>query len=284
MNNKKVGVLGAGTMGVGIAHVFGEYGYDVIAIDKSPQSLAKFDELLEQSYKVQCFLGKPQSDLQTIKQRIQKSTDLQLLKDCDFLIENTTESEESKTKLLEQLNPILKSDCLIVINTSCIPILSLSKAVDHPERMVGIHFMNPVPVKTFVEIIKTNVLSAEALAKAKAMLQSIGKSGNEVNDHPGFVINRVFMVTINEAIKVFEEKLCQTPHQIDELFVKCLGHRMGPLMTADLIGLDTILYSLNVLQAEFNNAMYVPAKLLADLVAAGSLGRKTGIGLYQYDK
>lgn len=283
MEKKIIGILGLGTMGIGIAHTFAEYGYPVIAVDNQQAALNKFDELLEQSYKTQCFFEKPKSTLAAIKDRIQKTQDIHFLQDCDYVFDNTTESIENKNKLLADLNKFIKPNCIIAINTSCIPITSLSKYVDCPERMLGMHFMNPVPIKRFVEIIKTKTTSEKTLENIMCLLESIEKSGEIVNDFPGFVINRVFMVTINEAIKVLEEKICQTPNGIDDLFVKCLGHRMGPLMTADLIGLDTILYSLNVLHREFNNNMYLPAKLLVDLVDQGKLGRKSGQGLYNYN-
>lgn len=278
----KVGVLGAGTMGVGIAHVFAEHDYEVIIVDHQQSVLDDLNIQLEKSYKTQCLLSKPKSSLSNIQNRIHKTTALSSLNGCAYLIENTTESPETKQELLAQLNSILTPDCIIAINTSCIPITSLSNMISSPERVLGIHFMNPVPIKHFAEIIKTKYTSANTLQKVKEMLASIGKEGNEVNDHPGFVINRVFMVTINEAIKVYEEKISESPAQIDELFVKCLGHRMGPLMTADLIGLDTILYSLNVLYTQFNNDMYKPSNLLLNLTEQGKLGRKTGEGLYQY--
>lgn len=282
MNLEVVGVLGAGTMGIGVAHVFAEHGYKVIVVDNKQQALFDFDSLLQKSYQAQRLLGQPKSELSEIRNRIVLSNDINLLSDCSYLIENTTESFEHKSELLKKINPILPKTCLIAINTSCIPITSLSQNVDSPERMVGIHFMNPVPMKSFVEIIKTPISSAETLDRVKAMLKSIGKSGKIVRDNPGFVINRVFMVTVNEAIKVYEEKLCDSPNDIDELFSKCLGQKMGPLMTADLIGLDTILFSLNVLYEESKNEMYRPANLLVELVNEGKFGPKTGEGIYQY--
>ncbi len=281
---KTVGIFGAGTMGIGVAYVFAEHNYNVILIDNQQSVLNKVDELLEQSYKTQCFFGNPKKKLDELKKLIHKSQDISELACCDYLIDNTTESFELKSSLLSQLKIIIKPDCLVVINTSCISIKSLTPFIDYPHRMLGIHFMNPAPIKSFVEIIRTNLTSQETLDRAREMLSSLGKSGVIVEDKTGFVINRVFMVTLNEAIKVFEENLCQTAAHIDELFVKCLGHKMGPLMTADLIGLDTVLHSLNVLYSEFQQEMYLPAKLLVDLVEQGQFGRKTGIGLYQYER
>jgi len=278
----QVGILGAGTMGVGVAHVFAEYGYSVILVDTNPNALKKFDHALSQSYRTQCFLGKPQAKLESIQERIQTTTQLQSLETCDYLIDNSTESSFAKEQLLSQLKTIIKPDCLVIINTSCIPITSLAQCLDNPGRLLGIHFMNPAPVKSFVEIIKTRWTSKESLILAIDLLKSIGKSGNVVQDSPGFVINRVFMVTINEAIKVYDEQASVKPEEIDELYVKCLGHKMGPLMTADLIGLDTILYSLKVLHEELKQDIYLPAKRLVSLVTAGKLGRKTGAGIYHY--
>lgn len=282
--SKKVGVIGAGTMGIGVAHVFAEYGFEVIVVDNQPEALDKFDELLGKSYQTQCFLGKPQRSLEAIKANIHKTTDKSLLLSIDYLIDNSTESLEQKQALLSSLNKIIPATCLVIINTSCIPITSLCHYIDNPKRMLGIHFMNPAPIKPFTEIIKTPLTSEHVLNEAKEMLKCIGKSGHVLNDNPGFVINRVFMVTINEAIKVFEEKVSESASHTDDLFVKCLGHRMGPLMTADLIGLDTILHSLNVLNDSFKSEIYKPAQLLVDLVNQGKLGRKSGSGLYEYNK
>jgi len=283
MKPQEIGVLGLGTMGIGLAYTFSNYGYQVIAVDNNPLVLEQFDANLEDSFKTHCLFGKPKCSLDEIKTRITLSSNMSALNQCDFIVENTTELSDQKKILISELTKITKPNCIIAINTSCIPITNLTKHSNFAERVVGIHFMNPVAIKHFVEIIKTEKSIDQTLMDVKNLLLTIDKSGIVVNDHPGFVINRVLMVTINEAIKVFQEKICNKPHEIDELFVKCLGHRMGPLMTADLIGLDTILYSLNVLFEEFNNDMYKPAQLLIDLVKNNQLGRKTKLGIYDYE-
>ncbi len=279
----KIAIFGAGIMGVGLAHNFAEYGFEVVLVDNKKESINNVAKLLEESYRIQSMLAYPKVSLKEISEKIFTTADITYIKDIHFIVESTTENIDNKANLLKELNNNINENTILAINTSCIPIKKLSSHVRYPDNMLGIHFMNPVPIKSTVEIIKTNLTSEKTLSISIQLLKLIGKSGIVVNDSPGFVINRVFMVTINEAIKTLEENLCNNAKEIDDLFVRCLGHKMGPLMTADLIGLDTISFSLKVLYDEFQNDMYKPANLLQKLVNDGKLGRKVNAGLYNYN-
>lgn len=279
---RKVHLIGAGVMGTGLAHNFAENDFEVVLIDKSKDVIDGFEVALSKSYKTQCLLSSPKASFEEIWDRISITSDIRVINEAEYIIESTTENIKNKTELLRDLSRLIHDAAIIAINTSCISIRNLSQFIANPSRVLGIHFMNPVPIKHTVEVIKTKFTSQKTLDVSFSLLSLIGKNGIIVNDSPGFVINRVFMVTINEAIKTYEEKLCSSAKEIDDLFTKCLGHKMGPLMTADLIGLDTVLLSLEVLYDEYGKEMYKPSTLLVQLVDAGKIGKKVGLGFYEY--
>jgi len=198
------------------------------------------------------------------------------------VIENVTEKWEVKKKVHEQIDAVRRPDCVVAANTSAIPITKIASVTRDASRVVGMHFMNPVPLSSTVEVIRGYHTSDDTLARAKTLLASMNKEGIVVRDMPGFVSNRVLMLMINEAIWLVQDRVAP-PEDVDKLFKSCFGHKMGPLETADLIGLDTILYSIEILYDSFNDSKYRPSPLLKEMVAAGLYGRKSGRGFYAYD-
>ena len=199
----------------------------------------------------------------------------------DFVVENIIENWEEKKKLYLHLSGLVNDKTIISANTSCIPISKIAALMKYPQNIIGTHFMNPVPFKKFVEVIKGKDTSDETVNSTVSFLKTLGKRTVVVNDAPGFVSNRVLMLTINESIKTVEEGIAK-PADVDKVFKLGFAHAMGPLATADLIGLDTIMYSLNVLYDEFNDPKFKPCQLLVKMVDAGTLGKKTGKGFFDY--
>ena len=219
-------------------------------------------------------------DAQTLG-RIVPGTDLTRCAEAEFVIENVTENWDVKRAVYEDLEQICRPETVFGVNTSAIPITRVAAATRRPERVIGLHFMNPVPLMDTVEVMRGHFTSEQSVAQALELLQAVGKVGVTVNDAPGFVTNRVLMLTINEAIFCLYEGVA-TAAQVDQIFRGCFGHKMGPLETADLIGLDTILYSIEVLHESFADSKYRPCSLLAKMVDVGLHGRKSGQGFYSY--
>lgn len=209
------------------------------------------------------------------------STDLNELADCPIVIENVTEKFEVKKEVYHQLNEIISEDALVAVNTSATSITRIGALMKRPDKVIGIHFVNPVHLKPSVEMVRGQFTSEETISEANEFLASMEMKGILVNDFPGFVSNRVMLVYINEAIFCLQDQVA-TAKKVDEIFRECLAHTMGPLETADLIGLDTILYSLEVLHNDFMDSKYRPAALLRKMVDANLLGRKSGEGFYKY--
>ena len=278
-----VGVVGAGVMGTGIAQNLAQEGFSAIVVDVSDRALDQARDTIRKTIMVARLLKKS-TDAEPADQvlaRLQFTTDLASLSTSDFIIENTTEDFRIKAPIYEELDAICQENCIFIANTSCIPISQLASATKRPELVIGVHFMNPVPMKKTVEMIPSSQTSEQTLAKVKDLMEQLGKASIVVNDSPGFVSNRVLMVTINEAIRVVEENVADA-EAVDEIFKSCFGHTMGPLETGDLIGLDTILLSLEVLKENFGEAKYEPCDLLKKMVADGRLGRKSGGGFHPY--
>ncbi|MGH2478967.1 MAG: 3-hydroxyacyl-CoA dehydrogenase family protein, partial [Ktedonobacteraceae bacterium] len=205
-----------------------------------------------------------------------------LFTDVDFVIENATEKWEVKKPIYEQIDLICPREVIFAVNTSAISITRVGSVTKRPDQVIGTHFMNPVPMKNTVEVIRGYHTSTETIATTRDLLASMGKEGIVVNDMPGFVSNRVLMLTVNEAIYLVQDQVA-TAEDVDRVFKSCFGHPMGPLETADLIGLDTILYSVDVLYESYNDSKYRPCPLLKKMVDAGLYGRKSGQGFYTYN-
>ncbi|PWW04855.1 3-hydroxybutyryl-CoA dehydrogenase [Paenibacillus cellulosilyticus] len=280
-----VGVVGAGVMGSDVAQNLASCSHDVILMDHSVKALDSARKKIERARKLGSFHRKGQSGgtaaLDAIE-RIRFVSDYAALAEVDYLIENVTERWEIKKPVYEVIDSICKDSCIFAVNTSVIPITKAASVTKRADRVIGIHFMNPVPLKPTVEVIRGYHTSEETIQRTDEMLRSMGKSYVLVQDSPGFVSNRVLMLTINEAIFLLMEQV-STAADIDRLFRECFGHTMGPLETADLIGLDTIYYSIDNLYQEFGDSKYRPCPLLKKMVDAGLHGMKSGEGFYNYN-
>lgn len=283
MEIQKVGVVGAGVIGVGVAQSLAQTGHDTVLVDVADEILERARGEIRQSLRFQGMFqkGAVREAPDAVLARIAFTTDLATLADADFVIENVPEKWEIKREVYPRLDALCPGRTVFAVNTSCISITRVGGLTRRPERVVGMHFMNPVPLKPMVEVIRGHHTSEETLDTARQLLRQMGKDGIVVNDLPGFVSNRVLMLTVNEAIFVLQDGVA-TAEQVDQLFKTCFGHKMGPLETADLIGLDTILYSIEVLYESYNDGKYRPAPLLRKMVDAGLLGRKSGKGFYDY--
>jgi 3-hydroxybutyryl-CoA dehydrogenase len=283
MKIKTVGVVGAGVMGIGVSQNLAQTGHDVILVDIKEEILDKAKQEIKNNIRFQSFFQKTDqpANLEEVLDRIEFSTNYKFLENADFIIENVTEKWDTKKQVYSLIDPICSADCIFAANTSAIPITRIASATKRADRVVGIHFMNPVPMKPMVEMIRGYHTSETTIEIAKNMLSQMGKECILVNDSPGFVSNRVLMLTINEAVFLLQDQVA-TAEDIDKIFKGCFGHKMGPLETADLIGLDTILFSIEVLHENFNDSKYRPCPLLKKMVDAGLYGRKNGKGFYAY--
>jgi 3-hydroxybutyryl-CoA dehydrogenase len=283
MTTQDVGVLGAGVMGAGVAQNLAQTGHSVILLDLSDPILERARRDITQGLRFKGFFQKAaeRSDPRDVLERIEFTTDVRRLAKVDFVIENVTEKWEIKKEVYEQIDPICPEHCIFAANTSAIPITRIASITRRAPKVLGIHFMNPVPLKPAVEVIRGYHTSDETMEIAQALLARMGKTSIVVNDSPGFVSNRVLMLTINEAIFLVQEQVASA-EDVDAIFKNCFGHKMGPLETADLIGLDTILFSIEVLHESFNDSKYRPCPLLKKMVAAGLYGRKSGEGFHKY--
>jgi 3-hydroxybutyryl-CoA dehydrogenase len=283
MKIKTVGVVGAGVMGIGVSQNLAQTGHNVILVDIKEEILDKAKQEIKNNIRFQSFFQKKDqlANLEEVLDRIEFSTNYKFLENADFVIENVTEKWDNKKQVYSLIDPICSTDCIFAANTSAIPITRIASATKRADKVVGIHFMNPVPMKPMVEMIRGYHTSETTIEIAKKMLSQMGKECILVNDSPGFVSNRVLMLTINEAVFLLQDQVA-TAEDIDKIFKGCFGHKMGPLETADLIGLDTILFSIEVLYENFNDSKYRPCPLLKKMVDAGLYGRKNGKGFYAY--
>ena len=281
MTIKTVGVIGAGVMGRGVAQNLVQTDHDVVLVDIDDAILKAARSEIRNNIRLQGLFSKAAKPAGNALDNIQFTTDYQLLASADFVVENAVEKWDIKKVIYPQLDVICPEDCVFAANTSAISITKIASATNRPDRVVGMHFMNPVPMKNTVEVIRGFHSSDESMDTARQFLSQMGKEGVVVKDSPGFVSNRVLMLTVNEAIFLLQDQVASV-EDVDKIFRDCFGHKMGPLETADLIGLDTILYSIEVLYESFNDSKFRPCPLLKKMVDAGLYGRKNGRGFYNY--
>jgi len=279
---RKIGVLGAGQMGNGIAHVFSSAGFDVRLFDIAPDQLSKAVETVRKNLDRQAKKGALEaSAIPTIIGRIKTTTKLEDFADVDFAVEAVTENEGLKLELFRRLDAIAGPEAILASNTSSIPITKIASATKRPEKVIGMHFMNPVPVMTLVEVIRGHSTAEATFAVTAELVAKLGKEMAVAQDYPGFIANRVLMPMLNEAIFALYEGVASA-EDIDKAMKLGTNQPMGPLVLADFIGLDTVLAILRVLHEGFGDPKFRPCPLLVKMVNAGHLGRKSGKGFYQY--
>ena len=282
MNVQKVMVIGAGQMGSGIAQVCAMSGYDVKLHDIKQDFLDRGFGIINKNLSRQVDKGRmTETEMVATLNRITPSLDLQNASDVDLVIEAAIENMDIKTKLFAELDQITPQTTILATNTSSLPITEIAAATNRPEKVIGMHFMNPVPVMKLVEIIRGLATCDEVYDVIEDMTKKLSKVPVEVNDFPGFVSNRILMPMINEAIFTVYEGVA-TPEAIDEVMKLGMNHPMGPLTLADFIGLDTCLYIMETLHEGFGDDKYRPCPLLRKYVKAGWLGKKSGRGFYTY--
>jgi len=284
MDIQRIGIIGAGTMGNGIAQACAVAGLHAVMVDVSDEALARGMKTLNGSLDRLVKKGTMTADGKAdVLSRIATTTQQADLADTDLVIEAATENEDLKVKILKDLCPKLRSSAVLATNTSSISITKLAAATDRPERFIGMHFFNPVPLMALLELIRGLQTSDDTHAKAEAFAKKIGKVSITAKNSPGFAVNRILCPMINEAIFALQEGLA-TAEDIDAGMKLGCNHPIGPLALADMIGLDTMLSVMEVFYEGFNDPKYRAAPLLKEMVAAGRLGRKTGQGFYSYRK
>ena len=279
---KKIGVIGAGTMGTGIAHVSALSGFDVTLVDIEQNLLEHSLTSIKKSLKRQVDKGKiSQEEMNTALGRIQTITEMKSLSSEDIVIEAATENKEVKISIFSELDTFCPEKTILASNTSSISISLIASATNRPEKVIGMHFMNPVSIMKLVEIIRGKLTSDETTKKVKNLVEVLNKIPVECNDSSGFVSNRILMPMINEAVFCLADGVA-TAEAIDKIMTLGMAHPMGPLTLADLIGLDICLAIMKVLHRDMGDNKYRPCPLLEEMVSAGNLGRKTGQGFYSY--
>ena len=282
MEIKRVGVVGAGTMGNGIAHVFARSGYNVVLCDVEQRFLNHALDTIAKNLDREVAKNKITVDDRTSAlKRIEAVVDRERLADCDFVIEAATEKFEIKTEIFRDLDRVLRPEIILASNTSSISITKLGALTKRPEKVVGMHFFNPVPVMKLVEVIRGLATAQETYTTVRDLSLKLEKTPVEVNDAPGFVSNRVLMPLLNEAMFAVMEGVA-TAEAVDEVFKLGMAHPMGPLTLADFIGLDVCLDIMRILHNGLGDPKYRPCPLLIKMVDAGWLGRKSGRGFYKY--
>ena len=281
---KKIGVLGTGTMGAGIIQVLAQNGYEVVLRARRQTSvdggIAKVTKAFDKMVAKEKMTAEQKDEIMS---RIKGSTDISIVKDADLIIEAATEDMEAKKALFAELNELVGPDCILATNTSSLSITEIAAASGRPDKVIGMHFFNPVPMMKLVEIIKGPATSEETKNTIVELTEAIGKVPVEVEEAPGFVVNRILVPMINEAAFVYSEGLASA-EDIDTAMKLGANHPMGPLALGDLIGLDVCLAIMEVLYTEFGDPKYRPNILLKQMVAAGKLGMKTGQGFFDYSK
>ena len=282
MKIKKIAVIGAGTMGNGIAHVSALTGFDTILMDIKDEFLERGLDTICTNLERQVKKEKiSQSDMDGALKLIRTTTVNTDLSDCDLVVEAATENQDIKLNIFKELDQICKNEAILASNTSSISITKIASATNRQNQVIGMHFMNPVPVMKLVEVVRGKETDDNTAAKIKELSVKMGKIPVECNDSPGFISNRILAPMINEAVYCLHEGV-GTPEAIDNIMKLGMSHPMGPLTLADLIGLDICLDIINVLHNDFGDEKYRPCPLLEKMVAEGNLGRKSGKGFYNY--
>ncbi len=270
-------------MGSGVAQTLAASGFDTVLVDLTDERLESARARIRQSLRMQSLLGKRDGARPSDHSKLIRYTiDYDEVADADFVIENVPEKPDVKRDVYRQIDSLCSERCIFAANTSAVSITRIGGFTGRPGRVLGMHFMNPVPLKPVVEMVRGYHTTEETVAAAHQLLEGMGKEGILVEDFPGFVSNRVLMLMINEAIWLVQDKVAPV-EDVDQIFTSCFGHKMGPLETGDLIGLDTILNTLEVLHESYEDPKFRPCPLLRKLVDAGRHGRKSGRGLYDYE-
>ena len=281
---KKIGVLGAGTMGAGIAQVLLQGGYEVAMRARRESSIESGKAKIEKNFSKMVAKEKiSEADKTEFLSKLQISTELDIFKDSDIIIEATTENMEAKKELAKQIDEICKEGAIFATNTSSLSITEIAACMKHPEKVIGMHFFNPVPAMKLVEVIKGFATEEAVNKEIIEMTEKIGKTPVQVEEGPGFVVNRILLPMINEGIGILADGLASA-EDIDKAMKLGAGHPMGPLALADLIGLDVCLAIMETLYSEFGDSKYRPHPLLRKMVRSNNLGMKTGKGFFEYSK
>jgi len=276
-----IGVVGAGVMGIGVAQNLAQTGHEVILVDTSEEIVAGAVAAIRNNCRMSRLLGGPALDAGEVLSRITPGVGADAVAKADIVIENVTENWDVKREVHEALDAACGPQAIFIVNTSAFPITKVAAVTSRPGQVVGVHFMNPVPAKPAVELIPGFHTTPRTVERTKQLLTAMGKKAIQVKDACGFVSNRVLMLTVNEAAYLVHEGVADAA-SVDEVFRSCFGHPMGPLETADLIGVDTILYSVEVLYEYYSDSKYRPCPLLRQMTDAGLHGRKSGQGFYDY--
>jgi 3-hydroxybutyryl-coA dehydrogenase len=280
----KICVVGTGTMGNGIAQTFAQAGHDVLLKGRSEASLGKAHKAIEKSLSKLVEKGKMEAtEKEAITARIKDTMDYEDCKDVDLVIEGVAEDMATKVEIFKTLDSICKPEAILATNTSSLSITEIGAATSRPDKVIGMHFFNPVPMMKLVEVITGQLTSQETHDRVMAIASEVGKTPVSANEAPGFIVNRILIPMINEGVSIYADGVA-SKEEIDEAMKLGANHPMGPLALGDLIGLDVCLAIMEVLFHEFEDSKYRPHPLLRKMVRANQLGRKTGIGFYDYRK